>query len=257
MKARQFLSQAYSFLLLHRMVVLIVGIIILGSIFSIYMLARGEKIEAPLTSPPRKAPKVTLEPGLPQRTLKAWGVDPFRDVLREMKIEEEKRLEAQRIREQQENEKIAVEEITAAIAKARELAAREEFKTALDGLESAVTKHAGLTVPVLAGARSLLAEIRARRDKALIEARRSRELEEEQARQREHRKNVILSLRIDGVISGKKPSESSAIVGGEPYSVGDTVVKGGVEARIVEIQPTAVVFRDPKSRDTYRVPISR
>jgi len=90
----QLLSNTYSFLKLHRIVVLIVSVIIVGSVFSIFMAARRANIEPTFVLSGRSARKVTMDEGLPPRQLKPWGINPFRDILKEREIERKKREEA-------------------------------------------------------------------------------------------------------------------------------------------------------------------
>jgi hypothetical protein len=257
MRAASYLSAAYSFLCLHRLVVLIICVVVLGSVFSIYILARGRTVEPVLDSPPRIAVKVIWPEGLPPRTLKPWGTDPFRDVLKEMEAARKKAAKAAAAKAAAKVERIAREEVTTAMAKANQLATRKEYKEALAALDSVIAKYRGTQSPLLEQARVLHAQIKTGWEEAEKAGKAARKLAAEQARQRERRKKVILSLRVEGIGSGVKPDESFVIIEGKSYSVGDTVEKDGVKAVIESIRSNGVDFRDPESGDIYSVLLSR
>ena len=110
------------------------------------------------------------------------------------------------------------------------------------------------------------AEERARkeaREKARREAeeelKRKAELErkrlEQLAKERDRRKKVILSVRVDGILFGTESAR--AIIEGRAYRTGQVFFKDDVEIKVESIEASGVVLRDVKSGETFKVPLSR
>ncbi len=218
MRVAEFLSSTWSFLKLHRIVILMICAIIAGSIFSIYMLLRGHVMTPTFADVPRRPTRVSIPPVLPHKPLAAWGEDPFKDVVKEMEIAKKKAAAAVAAKAAEDARKKAA---AAAAAKAAEEAAEKARQEAIE--------------------------------KAQVEQKEREKREKERA----HRKKVIQSIRVEGIGSGVRPRESFAIIQGKPYNISNTVVKNGVKAVIVAIEQNAVIFKDPVSGDKYRVPLSR
>jgi hypothetical protein len=217
MKLPYFLVKAQAFILLHRLVALIAGVIILCSILLVIILSPSREVELDSGPLAIKPPRISLDEGLPARTLESWGVDPFRDVLKDMETARLKREEEERIRLKQEAERIAREEADRIAREEADRVARAEAE---------------------------------RLDKE------KREREGKEAKERDRRRQIILSIRVRGIIYDPK-GRSTVIIEDKSYTLDDIVVKGGVEAAIVGVDQSSVTFKDPLSGDTYSVPISR
>ena len=216
MKLPEFLTPVISFVKHHRVVTLVVVLIIAGTIFTLVVLP-SPAVEPTFGGTPRSSQKIPEPKEYPPKTLRAWGVDPFRDVLRDREEERRKREEEEARRAKAESERLARE---AAAKRAKEEAERKA------------------------------------REEADRKAAEERERQEQKRRELERRKGIILSIVIDGIIFDPKGA-SRAIIEKEPYGVGQTVIKQGIEVTIVTIEKNAVTFRDVKSGNTYRVPLSR
>ncbi len=216
MKLPEFLAPVVSFVTQHRVVSLVVVLIIAGTIFTLVVLP-SPAVEPTFGDVPRHAPGITEPREYPPKTLKEWGVDPFRDVLRDKEDERKRREEEAALREKAEAERIAREETEKRL---REEAERKD------------------------------------REEAEKKAAEERERIEREKREIEHRKKIIFSIIVDGIIFDPKGA-SRAIIEKEPYGIGQTVTKQGVDVIIEAIEKNAVIFRDEKSKKTYRVPLSR
>lgn len=216
MKLPEFLAPVVSFVTQHRVVSLVVVLIIAGTIFALVFLP-SPAVEPTFGDVPRHAPGIPEPREYPPKTLKEWGVDPFRDVLRDREEERKRQEEEAALRAKAEDERIAREE---AAKRVREEAERKD------------------------------------REEAEKKAARERERLERARQEIEHRKQIILSIIVDGIIFDPKGA-SRAIIEKEPYGIGQTVTKLGVDVVIEKIEKNAVIFRDEKSKRTYRVPLSR
>lgn len=217
MTRTELLMSAWSFAKLHRLVVLIGAVIVLGSVLSLVIILRGYHVEPTFIPVHRGPPKVTIEEGLPARTLKKWGADPFRDVIREMELAEQKRREEAERKAREEADRKAKIEADRIAREEAERIAREEAEK-----------------------------------KVAEERERQKKLKEE----RERRKSIVLSIRVAGIIHSPR-GESSAIIEGQSLGPGDRVVKNGIEVIIDSIEANGVNFRDPETGEIYRVPLSR
>lgn len=216
MKLPEFLVPVISFVRRHRLVTLVVILILAGTIFALVILP-SPAVEPTFGDVPRHAPRIPEPKEYPPKTLKAWGVDPFRDVLRDREEQRKKQEEEEARRAKEEAEK-----------RIREEAAEREKEEARRKL----------------------------REEAEREAAKERERLEREKQEIERRKKIILSIVVDGIIFDPRGA-SRAIIEKEPYGIGQTVVKQGVEVTIEAVEKNAVIFKDLKSGNTYRVPLSR
>ena len=204
---------ACSFLRLHRLVVLISTIVILASILCVHSLwPRPIAAVEPGVAPPVNI-SIHVDPGLPPRPLKPWGPDPFRNILKEMEIARRKQLDEEQKAKEEQAKKLAAEE---AGRKQEEDAARKAQEEAQEA------------------ARRLLLR------------------REEEIKERNHRRAVIRSLRIDGILFNPK-GDSAIIIEGKPCKTGDTITKNGVETRVEEIESDRVILKDTLTGESHKV----
>jgi hypothetical protein len=216
MKLPEFLMPVVSFVRHHRVVTLVVVLIVAGTIFALVILP-SPAVEPTFGDTPRPVQRIPKPKEYPPKTLRTWGVDPFRDVLRDREEERRKREEEEAKRAEEEARRLAREATARRLKEEAERKAREEA------------------------------------EKKATEERERRERERQEV---ERRKKIILSITVDGIIFDPKGA-SRAIIEKEPYGIGQTVIKQGVEVIIEAVEKNAVVFKDAKSGKTYRVPLSR